>query len=67
MCRAVTSVRVVKMTSPTKRYEHDDPCSALTAAQQGLVRKVLARKVDKWGLWVLTEPSEDGLLRFSRL
>ena len=45
----------------------DDPCSSLTAEQQGLVREVLARTVDKWGLWVLTELSEDGPLRFSRL
>ena len=45
----------------------DDPCSALSAEGQALVREVLARMVDKWGLWVLTELSEDGPLRFSRL
>ena len=44
-----------------------DPCSALTAEQQALVREVLARTVDKWGLWVMTELSEDGPLRFSQL
>ena len=44
-----------------------DPCSALTADQQALVREVLARTVDKWGLWVMTELSEDGPLRFSQL
>ena len=47
--------------------EPDDPCSALTADAQALVREVLARLVDKWGLWVLSELSEDGPLRFSRL
>ena len=46
--------------------EHD-PCSTLSAKDQALVREVLARTVDKWGLWVLTELSEDGPLRFSRL
>ena len=45
----------------------NDPCSALTTEQQDLVREVLARTVDKWGLWVLTELSEVGPLRFSRL
>ena len=45
----------------------DDPCSALPPGEQALVREVLARMVDKWGLWVLTELSEDGPLRFSRL
>ena len=45
----------------------DDLCSALPQNQQDLVREVLARTVDKWGLWVLTELSEDGPLRFSRL
>lgn len=55
------------MTSVTDGGENDDPCSALTAEQQGMVREVLARTVDKWGLWVLTELSEDGPLRFSRL
>ena len=44
-----------------------DPCSALTEERQALVREVLARTVDKWGLWVLTELSDDGPLRFSRL
>lgn len=45
----------------------DDPCSALSADGQALVREVLARVVDKWGLWVLSELAEDGPLRFSRL
>ncbi len=45
----------------------DDPCSTLPQEQQDLVREVLARTVDKWGLWVLSELSEDGPLRFSRL
>lgn len=47
--------------------EANDPCSALTADAQALVREVLARLVDKWGLWVLSELTEDGPLRFSRL
>ena len=51
----------------THAHVFDDPCSALTQDQQTLVREVLARTVDKWGLWVLTELSEDGPLRFSRL
>ncbi|WP_457355593.1 winged helix-turn-helix transcriptional regulator [Sphingomonas sp. UYP23] len=51
----------------TESGENNDPCSALSAEQQGLVREVLARTVDKWGLWVLIELSEDGPLRFSRL
>ncbi len=46
---------------------HDDPCSVLSDERQALVREVLARMVDKWGLWVLSELSEDGPLRFSRL
>ncbi|WP_246692899.1 helix-turn-helix domain-containing protein [Methylobacterium sp. WL64] len=49
------------------RNEPDDPCSALTPDAQALVREVLARLVDKWGLWVLSELSENGPLRFSRL
>ena len=55
------------MTSAITGDGQDDPCSALTGDQQSLVREVLARTVDKWGLWVLTELSEDGPLRFSRL
>ena len=51
----------------TSADDADDPCSALPQEQQDLVREVLARTVDKWGLWVLTELSEDGPLRFSRL
>ena len=49
------------------RGEEEDLCSALPPEEQALVREVLARMVDKWGLWVLTELSEDGPLRFSRL
>ena len=45
----------------------DDPCWALPPEEQTLAREVLARMVDKWGLWVLTELSKDGPLRFSRL
>ena len=45
----------------------DDPCSASSPGEQALIREVLARMVDKWGLWVLTELSDDGPLRFSRL
>ena len=45
----------------------DDPCSAMPEDGQALVREVLARMVDKWGLWVLSELSDDGPLRFSRL
>ena len=45
----------------------DDPCWALPPEEQALAREVLARMVDKWGLWVLTELSEAGPLRFSRL
>ena len=44
-----------------------DPCSALGPEAQALVREVLARMVDKWGLWVLSELADDGPLRFSRL
>ena len=51
----------------TRDDDAHEPCSALTADQQTLVREVLARTVDKWGLWVMTELSEDGPLRFSRL
>ena len=47
--------------------EQDDPCSSLPADEQALVREVLGRLVDKWGLWVLSELSEDGPLRFARL
>ena len=52
------------MTSPDSA---DDACSALPQERQNLVREVLARTVDKWGLWVLAELSEQGPLRFSRL
>ena len=45
----------------------DDPCWVLAPEEQTLAREVLARMVDKWGLWVLTELSKDGPLRFSRL
>ncbi len=55
------------MTDAKTDGAHGAPCSTLTAEQHGLVREVLARTVDKWGLWVLTELSEDGPLRFSRL
>ncbi len=51
---------------PIKEGE-DDPCSASSSTEQALIREVLARMVDKWGLEVLTEPSDDGPLRFSRL
>ena len=51
----------------TSADHDDDPCSALPQDQQDMVREVLARTVDKWGLWVLTELCEDGPLRFSRL
>ena len=55
------------MTRANTDGPHGDPCSTLTAEQPDLVREVLARTVDKWGLWVLTELSDDGPLRFSRL
>ena len=55
------------MTDSPKPVEPHDPCSVLSADGQALVRDVLARTVDKWGLWVLSELSDDGPLRFSRL
>lgn len=44
-----------------------DPCAAVRADQQRLVRDILSRVVDKWSLWVLSELTDDGPLRFSRL
>ena len=55
------------MTSADTGGPHGDPCSALTAEQHGMVREVLARTTNKWGLWILSEMSDDGPLRFSRL
>lgn len=55
------------MMGKLDRAGRDDLCSALPPEEQALAREVLARKVDKWGLWVLTELSKDGPLRFSRL
>jgi DNA-binding HxlR family transcriptional regulator len=58
---------VTRMKSTQDRYGKDDPCWALPAEEQALALEVLSRMVDKWGLWVLTELSKDGPLRFSRL
>ena len=47
---------------------HDaDPCATVTTDQQRLVRDILSRVVDKWSLWVLSELTDDGPLRFARL
>ena len=53
------------MKNASMGYEHDAPCEAVQAEPQAVV--LSARTVDTWGLWVLTELSEDGPLRFSRL
>ncbi len=39
----------------------------MTADQQRLVREILARVVDKWGLWVLSELTDESPLRFARV
>ncbi|WP_026783025.1 winged helix-turn-helix transcriptional regulator [Pleomorphomonas koreensis] len=44
-----------------------DICDDMTPDQQRLIRDILARVVDKWSLWALTELTADGPLRFSRL
>ena len=54
-------------TAEQDRDETNDHCETMTEDAQALVREVLARLVDKWGLWVLSELSDDGPLRFSRL
>ena len=55
------------MTNASEDDRPGDPCSALSEGDQALVREVLARVTDRWGLWVLSELAEDGPLRFSRL
>jgi DNA-binding HxlR family transcriptional regulator len=56
-----------RSANPRDRYGENDPCWALPLEEQALALEVLARMVDKWGLWVLNELSKDGPLRFSRL
>ncbi|MCI0755326.1 winged helix-turn-helix transcriptional regulator [Teichococcus vastitatis] len=46
---------------------HDDLCETMPQSDQALIRDVLARVVDRWSLWALSELTEDGPLRFSRL
>ncbi|MBL6458051.1 helix-turn-helix transcriptional regulator [Belnapia sp. T6] len=46
---------------------HGDLCDAMSPGDQALIRDVLARVVDRWSLWALSELTEDGPLRFSRL
>ena len=56
------------MLERTVSAAHDaDPCAMVTTDQQRLVRDILSRVVDKWSLWVLSELTDDGPLRFSRL
>ncbi len=55
------------MMGKPDRDGEDDLCAALSPEEQALTRDVLARMVDKWGLWILTELSQNGPLRFSRL
>ena len=51
----------------TSAAQDADPCAAVTTDQQRLVRDILSRVVDKWSLWVLSELTDEGPLRFSRL
>ena len=56
------------MREPTVDSQHNvDPCATVTRDQQRLVREILSRVVDKWSLWVLSELTDDGPLRFARL
>jgi DNA-binding HxlR family transcriptional regulator len=42
-------------------------CDAMWPGDQMLIRDVLARVVDRWSLWALSELAKDGPLRFSWL
>jgi DNA-binding HxlR family transcriptional regulator len=42
-------------------------CNTLTDEQEAVIREVISRVTDKWSLWALSELSQHGPLRFSRL
>ena len=53
--------------SSSRTKEDLELCEQLTAEEQGTVREVISRVADKWSLWSLSEITESGPLRFSRL
>lgn len=42
-------------------------CESMTAQEEAVVRDVISRVADKWCLWALSEITEYGPLRFSRI
>jgi DNA-binding HxlR family transcriptional regulator len=42
-------------------------CSALSDAQESVIREIISRATDNWSLWALSELAGHGPLRFSRL
>ena len=44
-----------------------DLCENMSAEGEAVLRDVISRVADKWSLWALSELTESGPLRFSRL
>jgi DNA-binding HxlR family transcriptional regulator len=47
--------------------EDIDLCESMTAKEEAVVREIMSRVTDKWCLWALSELTEYGPLRFSRI
>lgn len=47
--------------------EDIDLCESMTAQEEAVVRDIISRIADKWCLWALSEITEYGPLRFSRI
>ena len=44
-----------------------DVCVVVSPNDEAMARNILSRAVDKWSLWVLSELTQEGPLRFARL